>query len=305
MRTVVVTTAGGPEALEIQVRPDPAPGRGEAVVRLAAANINPTDVGAREGMYPPGFDIQGPPYVLGWDLAGTVEAVGDGVTEVAAGDEVVGMIPWYAAAGRYGAYAELVLLEAQWLVPRPPTLDPVEAATVPLNALTAEQALAKLEAPDGAEVLVVGASGAVGSFFVQLAVAAGFAVTAVAGTEDEEWVRGLGAATVLPRDTDLAEAGSFPFVFDAVPLGAPVFPAIADGGTVVTTRPVEEEAGRGITQRPMLVEADPPALDALVQRVAQGELRTRVSTTVPLAEAAEAHRLVEERGRKGKVVLVP
>lgn len=305
MRAVVVTEAGGPEALTVQDRPDPVPGPGEAVVRMAAANINPTDLGARQGMYPPGFDIDGPPYVLGWDLAGEVTATGDGVDGVAAGDAVVGMIPWYAAGGRYGAYAELVLLEAQWLVPLPDGLAPAVAATVPLNALTAEQALAKLAPPGGAEILVVGASGAVGSFFVQLARAAGHPVTAVAGTGDEEWVRGLGATTVLARDTDLGEVGPFRAVLDAVPVGAAAFAATADGGVIVSTRPVEDEPGRGIDQRPMLIEADPPALARLVGRVASGELVSRISTTVPLAEAARAHALSEERGRQGKVVLVP
>jgi NADPH:quinone reductase len=305
MKASVVTEPGGPEVLQIQDLPDPVPDPGEAVVRLAAANVNPTDLGARRGRFPPGFDIPGPPFVLGWDLAGEVAAVGDDVANRAVGDQVVGMIPWYMALGRYGAYAELVLLRAEWLVDLPPGMDPVQAATVPLNALTAQQAIALLKAPPGAQILITGASGAVGSFAVQLAVGAGLRVTAVAGSGDEEWVRSLGAEEVVPRETELSMMGAFPHVLDAVPVGAQAFSAVADGGTIVSTRPVEDNPGRGITQRSMLIEQDTEVLRELVQRAAAGALLTRVSQTVPLAEAARAHRLTEQRGRHGKVVLVP
>jgi len=349
MQAIVVTEPGGPEVLRLEDRPEPEPGPGQVVVRLAAATVNPTDLGAREGRYPPGFGIEGPPYVLGWDLAGTVHAVGEGVSDGPAagtagatsplaqddedpgttpadgepepaalagdadpgtpafgpGDEVVGMIPWYAAGARYGAYQELVLLEARWLVRRPESLSAVDAATVPLNALTAEQCIGHLGAPEGAEVLVTGASGAVGSFAVQLAVAQGLRVVAQAGTGDDDWVRDLGAARVLPRDADLSASGTFSWVLDLVPLGEGVFPAVADGGTIVTTRAVRAEAGREIRQVPMLIEEDTANLERLVEGVATGGLRTRVSRTMPLADAAEAHRVVEEPGRQGKIVLVP
>jgi NADPH2:quinone reductase len=305
MKACVVTAAGGPDVLRMVDRAEPAPDAGEAVVSLAAANVNPTDLGAREGMFPPGVEIEGPPYVLGWDLAGEVTAVGDGVTGVNVGDRVVGMIPWYQARGRYGAYAERVLLKAEWLVGLPAGIDQVQAATVPLNALTAQQALGYLGAPDRSEVLVTGASGAVGSYAVQLAVARGLHVTAVAGTDDEEWVASLGAERVLVRDTDLSAIGTFAHVLDAVPVGAAVFPAVADGGTIVSTRPIQERAGRDINQVPMLIESDPDELERLLRAVAAGRLRTRVADTVALGQAAEAHRMSEQRGRRGKIVLVP
>lgn len=304
MQVVVVTEPGGPDVLQVQEQPDPVPGPGEAIVRLAAANINPTDLGARQGHYPPGIGVEGPPYVLGWDLTGEVTAVADDVTGCRAGDRVVGMIPWYEAGGRYGAYAELVRCRAEWLVELPPELDPVQAATLPLNALTAEQALGELAAPPEAEILVTGASGGVGSFGVEIAVAEGLRVAAVAGTDDEDWVRSLGAHRVLPRDTDYASIGSFTHVLDAVPVGAALFAAVADGGTIISTRAVEEQAGRGITQRPMLIHSDRAGLQDVVRRAAAGQLRTRVAETVPLAEAAHAHRLAERHGRRGKIVLV-
>jgi NADPH:quinone reductase-like Zn-dependent oxidoreductase len=307
MQAIVVNEPGGPEVLRAEDRPEPEPGPGQVVVRMAAATVNPTDLGARQGLYPPGFGIDGPPYVLGWDLAGEVVAVGPGGADPAfgPGDQVVGMIPWYAAGARYGTYQELVLLEERWLVRRPEALSAVDAATVPLNALTAQQCIGHLGAPEGAEVLITGASGAVGSFAAQLAVAQGLRVVAQAGTGDDEWVRGLGVDRVLPRDADLAAVGTFAWVLDMVPLGKHVFPAVADGGTIVTTRQVRAPADRGIVQRPMLIEEDTPNLERLIEGVATGGLLTRVARTIPLAEAAEAHRVVEEPGRQGKIVLVP
>ena len=303
MRVIEVQQPGGPEVLQVVERPTPTVGPGEVLVDVVAATVNPTDLAARQGF---AFGGAKPPYVLGWDFAGTVSAVGEAVQRLAPGQHVVGMIPWYEIGGRKGAYAEQVAVHEEWVLTRPEGLSAVDAATVPLNALTAAQCLAKLELPDGARLLVTGASGAVGSFAVRLAVEAGHEVTAVAGTGDEEWVAGLGAARVLPRDVDYAAVGSFPFVLDAVPVGAGLFPAVERGGRVITTRPVEDApADLGIHQQWMLVEMDLPLLVRLVGELADGRLRTRVSETFPLERAADAHRASEERGRRGKVVLVP
>jgi NADPH:quinone reductase-like Zn-dependent oxidoreductase len=303
MKAMVVSEPGDPDVLEVEERERPVPGKGEVVVRLEAANVNPTDLQAREGNYPPDKGIEGPPYVLGWDLAGTVAEVGDGVEQFAAGSRVVGMIPWYDAKGEYGAYAEEVLARAEWLVPLPEGLDPALAATVPLNALTAEQALDLLGVSEGDRLLVIGASGAVGSFAVQLAIARGAEVSGVAGSEDDQWVESLGAE-VISRDQSLEEIGTFPFVLDSVPVGEGAFAAIADGGTVVSTRPVEADPGREIEQRAMLIHHDPEALARLVGLVADGTLRSRIAETLPLTDAAEAHRRSEEPGHHGKEVLV-
>lgn len=292
--------------LRLEDRPDPVPAVDQAVVRMRAATVNPIDLAARTGWHPPVFTIDGPPYVPGWDLAGDVVAVGDGVADVAPGDAVVAMIPWHAAGGRFGAHAELVVVEAHWLVPLPDGLDPVVAATAPLNGLTAVQALALLDARPGDGVLITGASGAVGGFAVQLATQTGLAVTAVATTGDEAWVRDLGADVVLPRDADPASTGRFRHVLDAAPAGAAVFPAVARGGTVVATGAVPQApADAGIAQHLVLVQQDTEALARLLAALATGALRTRVERTVPLAQAADAHRAAEERGRRGKVVLVP
>lgn len=305
MRAVVVGHFGGPEVLTVTNLPDPVAEPGKIVIRVLAANVNPTDLAARQG-FVIGAPLD-PPIVLGWDLAGTVEAVGDGVTGVAPGDRVVGMIPWYVIRGSVGAYAELVAVDPEWVVPLPDGLGYAEAATIPLNALTALQALELLAPAPSSELLVTGASGAVGSFAVQMALAAGHSVTAVAGRDDETWVAGLGKVTaVLSRDTDLSGVGRFPSVLDAVPVGEPALAAVADGGHVVATRPTPPaDAARQVRQDVVLIRADRPALAEVVADVAAGRLQTRVDRTIPFEEAAEAHRLVEAGGLHGKVVLVP
>jgi NADPH2:quinone reductase len=304
MKVVEVTKLGGPEVLRVAERPEPEPAPGEVVVRVRAANVNPTDLGARVGagrVSPPD-----PPFVLGWDLAGEISAVGEGVTEFAAGDRVVGMVQWYETGGAVGTYSESVAFDPEWLVPLPDGLDYEAAATVPLNALAARQGLDLLHPPSGCDLLVTGASGAVGSFAVQLAAEAGHRVIAQAGRDDDRWSHTLGAAELLPRGGDLGAIDPVPAIFDAVPLGEAVFAAVEDGGAIVSTRrPPEAPPERRIRQESFLVHQDRDALGELVNAVAAGKLRTRVDRALPLADAAEAHRLVEAGGLHGKIVLTP
>ena len=303
MRVAEVTALGGPEVLRLAERSEPQPGPGQVVVRVRAATVNPTDLGARAGAGRGGPE---PPFVLGWDLAGEIAAAADDVTDFAIGDRVGGMIHWYQQSGALGAYAEAVAVDAGWLVPLPDELDHVIASTVPLNAVTARQGLDLLDLAPSSELLVTGASGGVGSFAVQIAVAGGHRVIAVAGRDDEAWVESLGAAEVLPRGTDLATVGPLPAVFDAVPLGEPALAAVEDGGAIVTTRRTPEaDPARRLRQRAFLIEPDREALRDAIAQVASGRLRTRVAHVLPLAEAERAHRLVEAGGLHGKVVLVP
>ncbi|HEX6457541.1 MAG TPA: NADP-dependent oxidoreductase [Thermoleophilaceae bacterium] len=295
MRAIEVTELGGPEVLRPAERPEPEAGPGQVVVRVRAANVNPTDLGARTGHGPRG--VPEPPFVLGWDFAGDVESTGE---------RVVGMIHWYDNEGQVGAYAEAIAVDADWIVPLPDGLDYVPAATIPLNALTAVQGLELLGLPPSSTLLVTGASGAVGGFAVQLAARAGHRVIATASTGDEEWVASLGAHQVLPRDADLGALDPVPAVFDAVPLGEPALAAVQDGGTVVSTRKVPgADPARGIRQEVFLIHPDRDMLARLVDDVAEGRLRTRVDRTLPLTDAAEAHRLNEAGGLRGKVVLLP
>ncbi|MEU8265201.1 NADP-dependent oxidoreductase [Micromonospora sp. NPDC048999] len=302
MNGVIVTALGGPEGLRVAELPDPVARPGQVVVRVQAVCVQPADLAARAGMIPGG--PVPPPFLLGWDIAGEVASVGSDVTEFQVGDRVVGMIPWYLTRGTPGGYAEFVAADAQWLVPLPAGLDVVPAATLPLNAVTAHQALSLLSHEEPATVLVTGASGGVGGFATQLAAQRGHRVVAVAGHDDEAWVRGLGAAEVIPRSADLASIGPVPVVLDAVPIGEAAATAVADGGTIVTTRPTPPtDPSRGVRQHLQLISLDREVLAELVGQLAAGKLRTRVAATMPLTEAAEAHRLVEAGGLRGKIVL--
>ncbi|MBG0568853.1 NADP-dependent oxidoreductase [Actinoplanes sp. NEAU-A11] len=304
MRSIAVTAAGGPEVLRVVEQPDPVPAPGQVLVRVRAACVNPADVAARVGRLPGG--PVPPPFTPGWDIAGEVVAAGDDVTDLSVGDLVAGMIPWFLTRGTPGGYAELVAAGTDWLAPVPPGLDPVVAATVPLNGLTAHRMLEIVDLPGPTEILVTGGSGGVGGFAAQLAAQAGHTVLAQATHEDEAWVRGLGVRTVIPRSADLAGYGPVPVVLDAVPVGDPAGPAVAAGGTVVTTRPTPPlDPAKRVRQEVVLVQTNRQALGDLLKAVANGTLRTRVAATLPLAEAAEAHRRLDRGGLRGKIVLTP
>lgn len=306
MRVCEVSDFGGPEVLRVATRPWPVASADQVVVQIGAANVNPTDIAARAGAHRRRMPDLTPPFVPGWDLAGVVSDVGSSVSDFAVGDTVVGMIPWVRMGGRVGACAQAAAVDASWLAPRPASLDAVTGATVPLNALTARQALDLISAPSGSTILVTGASGAVGSFAVQLAVADGLRVVALASSGDEEWVSGLGASEVLPRGTDLSSVGAVDAVLDAVPLGIAALAPVRPGGVAVFTRRIADlPADAGVRVEMPLVEPDQAALVQLTREVAAGALRTRVARTLALEDAAEAHRLVEHGGLRGKIVLEP
>lgn len=301
---MIVAALDGADGLQVTQLPDPVAQPGQVVVRVRAVCVHPADLAATTGMIPRG--PVPPPFLPGWDIAGEVESVGAEVTEFAAGDRVVGMIPWYLTRGAPGGYAELVAADTQWLVPLPDGLDFAEAATIPLNAMTAHQALGLLGLDAPATVLITGASGGVGGFATRMAVAQGHRVLAVASDGDEEWVRGLGPAEVIPRSTDLSTVGPVPVVLDAVPMGPGAEGAVKNGGLVVTTRPTPPiDPKRGVRQDLQLIRLERELLAELVAQVAAGELSTRVAATMPLKEAAQAHRLAQAGGLRGKLVLVP
>jgi NADPH:quinone reductase-like Zn-dependent oxidoreductase len=304
MRVCEVTEFGGPDVLREAQHPWPNATAGEIVVEIAATTINPTDIAARSGAHRRRLPDLKPPFVTGWDLAGVVSEVNAPDTGFVPGDRVVGMIPWARIGGKVGAYAQAAAVKPEWLAPRPEGLDEIHGATVPLNALTAHQALDLIDAPPGATLLITGASGAVGGFATQLAVQRGLRVLAVASDADEDWVASLGPDQVLARDTDLADVGPVDAVFDAVPVGAAAVAPVRAGGVALFTRAsVELPDGLDLRVEKPLADSDPAALEQLTARVADGSLKTRVAMTLDLAEAAEGHRLVERGGLRGKIVL--
>lgn len=310
MRAVVVRRFGGPEVLEFAEVPVPEPGIGQVRVKVAAAGVNPVDAGTRSGFLTeagivPPREVLG----LGWDVAGTVDAVGDGVAGFATGDSVIGLQDRPSAA--LGTYAEFVVLDADALAAAPRTASPEEAATLPLNGLTALQALDLLDLPPGATVMVTGAAGAVGGYAVTLAKARGFRVVAVAGSADEALIRGFGAEVFVPRGDFLADRvraaipGGVDAALDTALLGLEALDAVASRGRfVVFAAGAAPIPLRGITVEHVWIRADGAALTGLADMVDDGTLVLRVADTLPLSEAMKAHELLATGGLRGRLVLI-
>ena len=309
MRAAGVTEFGGPEALQLVDVPDEPLGPGQVRVRVAAATVNPTDTHARAGAYAGRDPVKQPPWVPGMDVAGTVVEVGDGVAHVAVGDQVMAIV---VPTGAHGGYREDIVLPGDSVVRAPAGVDAVAASTLPMNALTARLALDLLALTPGQVLAVTGAAGAFGGYVVQLAKADGLTVVADASEADEELVRGLGADVVVRRGDDVAQRirQAYPDGVDGLADGAVqdalVLPAIRDGGGVATVRGYRGDGQRGIEAHPTLVRRvaeDRAALDRLRQQVEDGVLTLRVARTVPVEEAAEAHRALEAGGVRGRLVL--
>lgn len=330
MRAVVVREFGGPESLRVEDLPVPAPGPGRVLVRVAAAAVNPVDPYTASG----GFTAIGltAPLIPGWDVAGTVEAVGAAVTTWHPGDQVVAIRDFGAAVADSGTgqpngpYAEYVTLPVEALGAAPAGVSLTDAATLPVNALTAVQSLDQLTGlglPAGGTLLVTGAAGAVGGYLVELAAERGLRVIATAGADDEKAVRAFGATDFIPRrpgpaagDTAPPAGGLTEAVRELVPggvdaaidpalVGAAALAAVRDGGAFLALAdPAEPAPVRGIRVGTAHAHADAAQLADLVKLVEAGRLTLRTAATYPLAEAAAAHRRLAEGGLRGRLVLV-
>ncbi|WP_236584262.1 NADP-dependent oxidoreductase [Streptomyces sp. MBT53] len=308
MRAVTFTEFGGPDVLAVAERPMPEVPAGHVRVRVHAAAVHPLDVVARAGrlgpMVPPG-----PTYVLGVDAAGTVDAIGDGVSGFDLGQAVVAMSNWPET--KVGTQAEFVVLPAAFLAPAPAGVTPAAAATLPLNAHTAAQALRILGLRAGDRIAVTGAAGAIGGFAVQLARHQGLRVVAVAAPEDEPYLTGLGATFVARGDhpayavRKAAPGGEVDGLLDAASLGSSVIGAVRDGGSfVAVTPPSAPAAERGVRVGLVQARADGAELAELAGLVESGRLDLRVARTFPFERVAEAHTMLAKGGFRGGVVLV-
>ncbi|MDT7843833.1 NADP-dependent oxidoreductase [Streptomyces justiciae] len=295
MRAAVVNAFGGPEVVEVVETEVPEPGAREVRIKVAAATVNPVDAGVRQGV----FGGAGKRIGLGWDVAGTVDAVGV-ASAWSVGDEVVALD--YGMVKPLGTHAEYVVVPTDAVAPAPRTVGAVEAATLPLNGLTAAQALDLLGLSAGSSLLVTGAAGAVGGFAVQLAAQRGVVVTGLARAGDEELVRSLGAAEFVVD----GRGGAFDAVLDAAVLGAPALEWVRDGGAYVGVIPQAAPEGvRGVRATAVEVAADGSRLAELAGLVDSGVLRLRVAETFSLEDAGKAHALLAGGGVRGRVVLVP
>ncbi|MFF2328558.1 MULTISPECIES: NADP-dependent oxidoreductase [unclassified Streptomyces] len=308
MRAVAARGYGGPEMLElVTVRP-PVPGPGQVRIRVEAATVNPVDLVTRSGALVEAGLMAAREFTgIGWDAAGVVDRLGAGVTAFAPGQRVIGLRDLLDVS--LGAYAEYLVLDATAVAPAPPGVCAPAAATLPLNGLTAFQALDLLDLATGDTVLVTGATGAVGGFAVELAARRGLRVIAQVGAADEEFARSIGAEWTVDRDAaDLAAdvrhlvPGGSDGALDTAGLGIRALAAVRTGGAFATV--VGGSAPlplRGIRIHQHWISADGAALAELA---AMG-LTLRVADVLPLERAAEAHNRLAAGGIRGRLVLVP
>ena len=308
MRAVGMTSFGGPEVLTVLRVPVPEPGQGQVRVRTEAACIHPVDLFVRAGAASRMLPAR-PYYVLGWDSAGTVDAVGPGVTGFEVGDPVMGLLIWFRTY--IGTHAEFVVFDATALAPAPAGISPGEAATLPADALTAWQALDLLGLSAGDTLAVTGAAGAVGGFAVELAVRRGLHVLGIASPGDEPFVTGLGAAFVARSDDPAAAIRAVaPMgvhgVLDTASIAARALGAVRDGGAVVVVAGgAQARPERGIRVEGMAVRSDRTALGELSKLAESGELTLRVAATLPFEDASAGHSMLAKGAVRGRVVLVP
>ncbi|MEH0548685.1 NADP-dependent oxidoreductase [Streptomyces sp. B21-105] len=307
MRVIGQSVLGGPEVLREEEVERPAPGPNQVLVRVRAAGVNPTDWKHRAT----GGFLGEPPFVLGWDLSGTVEAVGIGVAAFVPGDEVFGMLPYPYG---HGSHAEYAVAPVRALWHKPAGIDHVQAGALPLVSLTAWQALvetAGLEA--GQRVLIHAAAGGVGHVAVQIAKARGAYVIGTASAGKHGFLRELGAdETIDYRETDFTETvKDVDVVLDTLGGDTSVdsLRVLRPGGIVVSILPVGSgelyaEAGRlGVRVVRMLVDADRAGMREIARLVEAGQLRATIAGTFSLADTAEAHRLGDTGRTTGKLVL--
>ena len=310
MQAVIVRSFGGTDVLELAALPIPEPGRGQVRIAVEAAAVNPADIATRAGfLSDAGLMVPGEYTAIGWDVAGTVDAVGDGVVGFAPGDRVIGLRDRLTAP--VGAQAEFVALDADAVAHAPRTASAAEASTLPLNGLTAVQSLDLLALAPGEWLLVTGAAGAVGGFAVELAVLRGLRVVAVARPADEELVRGFGAELFVPATDELGAAiravvpGGVHGALDAAVIGVAALDAVRGGGSFVAVvaggAPAFPLRGTRIDQ--VWIRADGARLGELAALVDAGRLTLRVAGTYPLAEVAAAQEQLAAGGLRGRLVL--
>ncbi|WP_461514447.1 NADP-dependent oxidoreductase [Rathayibacter agropyri] len=309
MKAVRFDSTGGPEVLHLSDIELPVPGQGQVRLRVAASAFNAADAGMRGGFLPIPIEL---PHVPGYDVSGTVDAIGEGVEGVQVGDSVVAFLPME----RDGGAAEYVVAPAQAVVAAPTSIPLTEAAALPSVALTAWQALfddGRLQT--GQHVLIIGAGGVVGSYAIQLARRAGVHVIATASPRSMTAVRAAGADQIIDHTaTDVLGAldGPVDVLLNLAPIEPEQFAAavaaVRDGGTVVSTTafmatPSDED--RGVRAATVFVRADRERLATLVSLVDDGAITVQVDRRIPLAELPALHAEAASSGVRGKVVVLP
>ncbi|MEV4624915.1 NADP-dependent oxidoreductase [Micromonospora sp. NPDC049523] len=302
MKAVRFHQYGDADALRVEDVERPTPGTGQVVVQVAGTSFNPVDATIRAGYLEQVFPVT-LPFTPGIDLAGTVAALGEGVTRFELGDRVVGLLPMTTD----GASAEYVAAPTEVLAAAPTTVPLADTAALPVTGLTAWQALFEhADVQPGQRILVHGGGGAVGGYAVQLAVQAGVTVVATAGPRNTDRVRGYGAE-VPGRGID-GVTGQFDAVLNFAPVPPEDMAALADlvrdGGVLVTTTtPGPQDNPRGVRSSSVFVRPDTEQLAALVDRVDAGRLHVHVADRVGLDDLSAVHARNDAGTLTGRTVI--
>ena len=301
MKAIIINEYGDNHAVQLVDAVRPEPKAGQLLVKVHAAGVNPLDWKIRDGAgQRMGMTL---PIGLGSEIAGTIEQLGEGVSDLKVGDAVFGII-------RSGGFAEYAIASAGEMALKPANLDFIEAAAVPLGALTAWQALFALAGlKPGQRLFITNGSGGVGSLAVQIAKSIGAHVTAMASSANEAYVRGLGVDAFVGHDRQLFEddVREMDVVFDTV--GGDIFQrgfaSLKKGGFMVTAVafPQDEARQHGAGVARVLCKADAAQLAAIRMLVEAGQLKAKVGAVLPLTDIREALALVQAGRTRGKVVL--
>ena len=303
MKAIVVHQAGGPEALKLDDAPRPQPKEDEILIRVMAAGINPVDAYVRAGRFGGGKV----PFIPGMDVAGVVEDTGAKAQKFKKGDAVYAYLNFI----EQGGYAEYCISKESETALKPKNISFEQAASVPLAATTAWQALidtAKLQS--GQTVLIHGGSGGVGHFAIQIAKARGAKVIATASTANQDLLKQLGADQAIDYTKTKFEdvVKDVDVVLDATRTDAlqRSYAIVKKGGFVVTItgRPDPAQLEKyGIRGGSLMAHPDANVLDELTKLIEAKKINPIVSQTFPLAEAGKAHEQIETRHTRGKIVL--
>ena len=306
MKAVVIHEYGGPEVLKYEDVPQPEPKQDQLRIHVIAAGVNPVDGMIRSGM----FDKEGHrafPVILGGDISGVVEKVGSNITKFKSGDPVFA----YVSLDNSGGYAQYAVVTEREAAPKPKSLTYVEAAAVPIVALTAWQALidtAKLKA--GQTVLIHGGSGGVGSFAIQIAKAHGAKVIATASAANQELLKQLGADVAIDYTKQNFEnvAKDVDVVLDSIGKDtlARSYGVVKKGGIIVSlvARPDPAELEKhGIRGEALSVDPNSDELSEIGKLIDEKKINVIVSQTFPLSEARKAQEQVATGHTRGKIVL--
>jgi len=304
MKAVVIHEYGGPEVLKYENIPRPEPKDDQLLIRVIAVGVNPVDGMIRSGMFKGNREF---PIILGGDVAGVVEKIGSKITKFKVGEPVFA----YVSLDNSGGYAQYALVTEQEAAPKPKSLTYVEAAAVPIVAITAWQALvdtAKLSA--GQTVLIHGGSGGVGSFAIQIAKARGAKVIASASTANQEFLKQLGADVAIDYTKQKFEdvAKDVDVVLDSVGRDtlARSYGVVKKGGIIVSlvARPKESELEKnGIRGAALNAEPNSEELSEIGKLIDDKKIKVIVSQTFPLSEAMKAQEQVATGHTRGKIVL--